>query len=101
MQREMFAGFGGGGGGGGQNLSDEERQKRFEEMRKKGEENNKKMLALLDADQSARLKQIQLSVGGVAGLAGDQDVAKEAAQELEVPDDQRDALKSVTEKYNT
>lgn len=97
IQREMFAGFGQGGGGF-QNLSDEERQKRFEEMRKKGEENNKKMLALLDDGQNSRLKQIQLSVGGVAGLIGDQDIAKEAAKELKLTDDQKEALKAITEE---
>lgn len=97
IQREMFAGFGQGGGGF-QNLSDEERQKRFEEMRKKVEENNKKMLALLDAGQNARLKQIQLTVGGVAGLAGEQDVAKEAAKELKLTNDQKEALKTINEE---
>jgi Spy/CpxP family protein refolding chaperone len=98
IQREMFAGFGQGGGGGGQNLSDEERQKRREEFQKKAEENNKKILALLDDSQSARLKQIQLWTGGVAALAGDQESAKEAAKALKLTDDQKEALKTITEE---
>ena len=99
MQREMFAGFGrGGGGGGGQNLSDEERQKQREEFQKKAEENNKKMVALLDDGQNARLKQIQLWTMGVAGLAADQGVAKETAAALKLTDDQKEALKTITEE---
>jgi Spy/CpxP family protein refolding chaperone len=92
MQQEMFAGFGGGGGG--QNLTDEERQKRREEFQKKAEENTKKMLALLDADQTARLKQIQLWVGGVASLSTNE----EAAKELKLTDDQKEALKTINEE---
>ena len=93
MQREMFAGFGGGGQGG-QNLSDEEQQKRREERQKKAAENNKKMLELLDADQNARLKQIQLSVGGIAALG----MNEEAAKALKLTDDQKEALKTINEE---
>jgi Spy/CpxP family protein refolding chaperone len=101
IQRDMFAGFGrggGGAGGGGQNLSDEERQKQREEFQKKAEENNKKMLALLDDGQNARLKQIQLWTMGVAGLAADQGVAKETATALKLTDDQKEALKTITQE---
>jgi DNA anti-recombination protein RmuC len=95
IQREMFAGFGQGGqGGNNQNLSDEERQKRREEFQKRNEENNKKLTAVLSADQNARLKQIQLWVGGVAGLVYNADAAKE----LKITDDQKEALKTITDE---
>ena len=96
IQREMFAGFAGGGGG--QNLSDEERQKRDEDFQKKAQESAKKILALLDVDQHSRLNQIQLWIGGASGLAGNEEPAKETAKALNLTDDQKEALKMITEE---
>ena len=94
IQREAFQGGGGFGGGNFQNMSEEERQKFFADMRKRGEESNKKMLAELTPDQTARLKQIQLWVGGIAGLLANE----EATKELKITDDQKEALKTITEE---
>jgi Spy/CpxP family protein refolding chaperone len=96
IQQAAFAGFGrgGAGGGGGQNLSDEERQKRREEFQKTMEENNKKLLAVLDEGQNARLKQIQLWMGGVAGLVRDEETSKA----LKLTADQKEALKTIGEE---
>lgn len=92
--REAFAGFGGGGGQRGADLSEEERTKRREEMAKRAEETNKKYLAVLDADQTTRVKQIQLWVSGAAGVASNE----EAAKELKLTDDQKAALKAINEE---
>lgn len=94
IQREAFQGGGGGNRGNFQNLSDEERQKLFEDMRKRMEETNKKLTEVLSADQNARLKQIQLWVGGVASLVRNE----EAAKELKITDDQKEALKTIAEE---
>jgi len=93
INREAFAAFAGGGQRG-QNLSDEERAKRDEERAKRTEENNKKLLAVLDADQTTRVKQIQLWVGGTAGVANNE----EAAKELKLTDDQKAAFKAISEE---
>jgi len=97
IQREAFAAFTGGAGGGGgrgANLSDEERKKRDEERAKRTEENNKKLLAVLDADQTTRVKQVQLWVSGAAGVGGNE----EAAKELKLTDDQKAALKAINDE---
>jgi Spy/CpxP family protein refolding chaperone len=96
IQREAFAGFGGGAGGrgGNNNLSDEERQKQRDEFRARAEETNKKYLAVLDADQTTRIKQIQLWVAGTPGLANNEDASKE----LKLTDDQKAALKTISEE---
>ncbi len=103
IQQAGRGGAGGGGGGGGgfgnfQNMTEEERTKFFEDMRKRNEENNKKLMALLDEGQTTRLKQIQLWMGGVAGLAAESESAKEAAAALKLTDDQKEALKTITQE---
>lgn len=85
---------GGGGFQGFQDLSEEERNKRLDDMRKRAEESNKKYLALLTPDQNARLKQIQLWVGGISGLVANE----EASKELKITDDQKEALKTIAEE---
>lgn len=92
INREAFAAFGGGQRG--QNLSDEERQKAREERAKRAEENNKKLLAVLDADQTTRVKQIQLWVSGAAGVGNNE----EASKELKLTDDQKAALKAINDE---
>jgi hypothetical protein len=97
IQRESFQAGGGAGGGARanfQNMTDEERQKFFEDMRKRTEETAKKMTAVLTDDQNTRLKQIQLWVAGAAGLANN----AEAAKQLGITDDQKDALKTITDE---
>jgi Spy/CpxP family protein refolding chaperone len=96
IQQEAFAGFAGGAGGGGRgaNLSDEERQTRREEFAKRAEETNKKYLAVLDADQTTRIKQVQLWVSGAAGVGSNE----EAAKELKLTDDQKAALKAINDE---
>jgi Spy/CpxP family protein refolding chaperone len=101
IQREAFQPGGGGGAGGAgggrgnfQNMTDEERAKFFEDMRKRNEETNKKLTAVLSADQNTRLKQIQLWVGGAVGLVNNADAVKE----LGITDDQKEALKTITDE---
>jgi Spy/CpxP family protein refolding chaperone len=100
IQQAAFQGGRGGQGGGGganfQNMTDEERQKFFEDMRKRMEENQKKMSAVLTADQSTRFKQVQLWVGGVVGLVNNADAAKE----LKITDDQKEALTLINDEAN-
>jgi Spy/CpxP family protein refolding chaperone len=85
------------GGGGGTNFRDmteEQRTAFFEEARKKGEEANKKITDLLTADQNVRLKQLQIWQQGTRALTNNEDVAKE----LSITDDQKSALKTITDE---
>jgi Spy/CpxP family protein refolding chaperone len=85
------------GAGGGTNFRDmtEEQRTAFrEEMRKRGEETAKKLADVLTAEQNARLKQIQLWQQGTRALTSNEDVAKE----LSLTDDQKGALKTITEE---
>jgi len=83
-----------GGGRRGQNQTDEERQAAREERRKRTEETDKKITDLLTADQNVRLKQVQLWTQGTRALTNNETVAKELA----LTDDQKSALKTITEE---
>ncbi len=94
IRDELFAGFRRGGGGG-QQLSDEERKQRDEERKKKGDESNQKALALLTAEQTPRLKQIEIWANGLGhALTENADVAKA----LSLTDDQKGAVKTIAEE---
>lgn len=85
-------GPGGGGGGGGGNprdMTDDERQKWMEERRARQAEDDKKVVALLDAKQLGRLKEIRVQALG-AGALMDETVAKE----LGITDDQVSKLQA-------
>ena len=77
------------------NLSDEERAKLREEGQKKTEELNKKALALLNEKQASRMKQVEIWANGVAvALTENKDVVKE----LNLTDDQKGAVKTISEE---
>src|SRR5262245_48411981 len=80
----------------GQNQTDEQRQAAHEERRKRTEETDKKITDLLTADQNVRLKQVQLWTQGMFALTSNETVAKELA----LTDDQKSALKTITEETN-
>jgi hypothetical protein len=77
-----------------QEMTDEQRTAFREEMRKRGEENNKKVVAVLTADQNARLKQIQLQLQGIRALSENEEVIKE----LSISDEQKAAVKTIVEE---
>jgi hypothetical protein len=92
IRDELFQGFR---RGFDQNLSDEERAKLREEGQKKTEELNKKALALLNEKQASRIKQLEIWTNGVAvALTDNKDVVKE----LNLTDDQKGAMKTISEE---
>jgi Spy/CpxP family protein refolding chaperone len=77
-----------------QDMSEEQRQEFFAEMRKKADEAGKKATELLTADQNSRFKQVQLWIQGTGALTTNEELAKQ----LKLTDDQKDALKTITEE---
>jgi Spy/CpxP family protein refolding chaperone len=77
-----------------QNMSEEERREFFAEMQKKGEEAGKKLTEVLTDAQNARFKQIQLWIQGTMALVQNEELGKK----LEITDDQKAALKTITEE---
>jgi Spy/CpxP family protein refolding chaperone len=79
-----------------QNMSQEERQKAMGEMRKKMQpitkEFDEQAVKILDADQVARAKQLQLQREGGSALA-----REEVAKKLELTDDQTSKVKKLQE----
>jgi Spy/CpxP family protein refolding chaperone len=78
----------------GANQTDEQRAAVREERQQRTAETDKKLTDLLTADQNARLKQVQLWVQGTSALTNNETVAKE----LGLTDDQKSALKTITEE---
>jgi len=77
-----------------QNMSEEERREFFAEMQKKNEEAGKKATEVLTDAQSARFKQIQLWIQGTGALVQNEELGKKLA----ITDDQKAALKTITEE---
>lgn len=97
--REEARGGGGGGRGGFQNLqnaSDEEREKIVAEMRKRAEERDKKAEAVLNPEQTKRLKEISLQVREQVGESGIAD--PEIGKELKLTDDQKASVKTIQDE---
>jgi hypothetical protein len=76
-------------------LPPEEREKRAADSRKKAVELDEKVKSFLTAEQSARLRQIQLWMGGVAFLASDE----EGAKAVKLADMQQTKIKMIVEEY--
>jgi len=77
-----------------QNMSEEERREFFAEMQKKNDEAGKKATAVLTDTQTARFKQIQLWVQGTMALVQNEELGKKLA----ITDDQKEALKTITDE---
>jgi Spy/CpxP family protein refolding chaperone len=77
-----------------QNMSEEERREFFAEMQKKNDEAGKKATEVLTDTQKGRFKQIQLWVQGTGALVQNEELAKT----LKITDDQKEALKTITEE---
>jgi Spy/CpxP family protein refolding chaperone len=90
---EMMSGAAGGrrGGGGGTRPTEEERKKRNEEREARQLESRKKIEAVLTPEQAARLKGIQLQMGGVGAIV-------EIAKDLKLNDEQVAQLKTIKEE---
>jgi hypothetical protein len=71
-----------------------ERDQRLADIQKQGAELDKKVKDLLSAEQSTRLGQIQLWMGGVAVLTTDQ----EAAKAVKLTETQKDKIKMIIEE---
>jgi Spy/CpxP family protein refolding chaperone len=84
----------GGGGANFREMTEEQRQEFFAEMRKKADEAGKKATEVLTADQNTRLKQVQLWIQGTGALTTNEELAKQ----LKLTDDQKEALKTITEE---
>ncbi|MFN0052509.1 MAG: hypothetical protein ACKV0T_09965 [Planctomycetales bacterium] len=81
-----------------QEMSQEEREKAFAEMRKRMEETNKKTEAVLNPEQSKRLKEISLQFAmqtqGLAAVLAN----PEHAKALKLTEDQNEAVKTISEE---
>jgi Spy/CpxP family protein refolding chaperone len=77
-----------------QNMSEEERREFFAEMQKKNDEAGKKATEVLTDTQKGRFKQIQLWVQGTGALVQNEELGKKLA----ITDDQKEALKTITEE---
>ncbi len=86
----------GAGGQRGANQTDEQRAAAREERQKKNAETDAKLTALLMPEQVTRLKQVQLWVQGYGALTNNENVAKE----LGLTDDQKGALKTISDEAN-
>jgi Spy/CpxP family protein refolding chaperone len=77
------------------NMSQEERDKFFADMQKKGEEAGKKIQAeVLTPEQTSRFKQVELWVAGSRALFENAEVGKQ----LTLTEDQKGAIKTITEE---
>lgn len=81
-------------------LDPEDREAKMEELRKTAQERGKAVLAevsaILQPEQSARLKQIGLQMRGIGALADE-----EVAAELKLSDDQKKQLAAIREQSET
>lgn len=106
LSGEMFAGGGGGfgggrgargGGGAPRELTEEEQkefQKRMEEGQKRIAEGNKKIEESLSPEQLKRAKEIAIQINGIGANLQNEEIAKA----LNITDEQKDQIKTISEE---